>query len=875
MLGGYYWHNKEYNYYHNLADETVVEMRNSMVAIISELRSLGALHQTSFGGFNHLQYQRLSQGLIDRIPLAQETARYEIIKHKDLDSYRKELQYHGVFEFQPKFLDSKGQLIPLDERESYTALIDYYPANPITRNNIGLDLNQFQSLHPAVMESVSKYNTIATAVPEHWPGQADTILMFPTYLGQTVPLSPVDRQRQTDGGYLLTLDIEQWVTTLIPQNCGFSASIAVLHDSSDPQDLFSFTASLLPDRILHHQFKPRPFQYKIKLGATPAQLTLAPPSGIYLVTLMKAILLGAALLALYILLSLAWSARRATSGIRERALVTLCSIDDAVITADKHNCIDYVNPAARRLFGNQRCPKTGSDLTALINRFKEIDPPEFTFRPEIAGAYRLSSRARLAMLTDPLKVVKVRVSPLYDSHSNQVGTVLAMSDISTEHALSKELAYQAMHDPLTGIANRRQFEHIVNEALCDTLARKQKSHAVAYIDLDQFKLINDTAGHASGDKLLINLATEIQSLLDPAAGFARLGGDEFGLFLAAESVADINRQIQAVYNFFQSYHFQSETQLFKVRASIGLAHIRDDHKTVNDVLSEVDLACYAAKDSGRNNLFIYDPENTDTKERHGEMQCLPILQAALKNNSFSIYVQAIVKASCDAAEPTRFECLLRIPNQKGEPVAPYRFILAAERYDMMRDIDRWVIDAVFRNIAHLDDTPAEAYSFAINLSGQSATDTRLPAYIDSMLIKHKVSPKRICFELTETAVISNMAQAQELIRYLRAGGFSIALDDFGSGASSFGYLKHLQVDYLKIDGQFVKEITTNPIDLEMVRSINNVGHALGIKTIAEFVETRETMKALEDLSVDYAQGYYINRPYPMSQLLELNLTEVA
>jgi len=250
------------------------------------------------------------------------------------------------------------------------------------------------------------------------------------------------------------------------------------------------------------------------------------------------------------------------------------------------------------------------------------------------------------------------------------------------------------------------------------------------------------------------------------------------------------------------------------------------------------------------------------------MQYLPILQTALKEDRFVLFVQPIVPTTAGPNDPpSHYEFLLRVPNENGQISAPYKFILAAERYDMMRDVDRWIIRAAMQNIASLNNHGARHIHFAINLSGQSAVDPALPQYIAEMLEHHGIDPTRICFELTETAVVSDLTQVQKLIAFLRELGCTIALDDFGSGVSSFGYLKNLQVDYLKIDGQFVKELTTNPIDLEMVRSINNVGRALGIKTIAEFVESQEILEALADMHVDYAQGYFTGRPQPVSDLI--------
>ena len=293
------------------------------------------------------------------------------------------------------------------------------------------------------------------------------------------------------------------------------------------------------------------------------------------------------------------------------------------------------------------------------------------------------------------------------------------------------------------------------------------------------------------------------------------------------------------------------------------------------MLSEVDIACYTAKDAGRNGYVIFNSEDDETKKRQGEMLYLPMLQSALKDNRFVIYTQPIVSTDKKQTTTHHYECLLRLINEDGSIITPYKFIVAAERYDLIRDIDRWVIENVFLQIAKFKGTHLEDITFSINLSGQSAVDPSMPEFIDTMLTDYHIKTSNICFELTETAVITNLTQAQKLIAFLRNRGCTIALDDFGAGASSFVYLKNLEVDYIKIDGQFVKEITSNKVDLEMVRSINKVGEVLGIKTIAEFVENQDIMDALGTINVDYAQGYHIGKPSPMENLLNDDSIQAA
>ena len=389
------------------------------------------------------------------------------------------------------------------------------------------------------------------------------------------------------------------------------------------------------------------------------------------------------------------------------------------------------------------------------------------------------------------------------------------------------------------------------------------------MDLDQFKVVNDTCGHRAGDRLLRELTENMMTSVRKGDVLSRLGGDEFGL-LIVNATPDVAQQVsERLYSFFQNYVFHHEEKAFAVRASIGLVHIDQSIGQLKDVMAAADIACYASKDSGRNSLSVYSTTDENMAERSVELSWLPRLQTALQNDEFRLHVQAV--ASLDPTHATthitHFEFLLRLANSDGTESTPWQFVQAAERYDLMREIDKWVIRNALRIIDGLRGKPGGDCSFSINLSGQSAADPTLRFFIQEQIELYDVDPAQIWFELTETAAISHFSVAVDLIKSIRGFGSKVALDDFGSGLSSFGYLKNLPVDVIKIDGQFVKEIANNTIDREMVRAIHHVGRSMGIETVAEFVESQAIVDELIKIGIDYAQGYHIGKPCSISDAM--------
>lgn len=438
--------------------------------------------------------------------------------------------------------------------------------------------------------------------------------------------------------------------------------------------------------------------------------------------------------------------------------------------------------------------------------------------------------------------------------------LIVSEDITEAHKLSQQLSYQASHDALTGLVNRREFE-IRLERLINEGEGSGEEHALCYLDLDQFKVINDTCGHLAGDELLRQLGELFKSKVRKKDTLARLGGDEFGVLMENCSLDQAQRVAHDLRELVEEFHFVWTDKRFSIGVSIGLVPIDDSGgNTVTEILSAADASCYAAKDAGRNRVHVYHPEDIDLAVHRGQMQWVSRINHALEEDRFRLYLQPIVSLSEEDKDKKHYECLIRMIDENGKIILPGAFLPAAERYDLSTKIDRWVFNSAYAWMAKRPGKLKGLTSCSVNLSGHSLSNEAFLNDIVNKLDEGKVPPSNICFEITETVAISRLSNAIRFMEVLKDKGCFFALDDFGSGVSSFGYLKNLPVDFLKIDGMFVRDMVNDPIDLEMVRSINKIGHVMGKKTIAEFVENEEILECLKELGVDYAQGYHIGKP---------------
>ncbi len=549
---------------------------------------------------------------------------------------------------------------------------------------------------------------------------------------------------------------------------------------------------------------------------------------------------------------------------KEKAEVTLHSITDSVITVGLNGLIQYINPAAEQLFNTSNKHAYNLQLSEFVKIVNDSsgekveDPLAKCF--DTQQTVNLPEHSSLVAAGNKVVAIEASVTPMKNSEGSILGAVMVIQDVSNTRILTRQLSYQASHDMLTSLFNRLKFEEHLEAALL-SVREEQRVHSLCYLDLDQFKLVNDTCGHVAGDGLLRQLPDLFHKVLRSGDIVARLGGDEFGILLEncnldqAAVIADKIRQE------IKDFRFVWEDKVFTIGASIGVVGIDENTLDLSSIMSAADLACYAAKDSGRNRVHIYEQTDEIVAERHGEMHWTARITKAMEDNRFRLYRQPIVGISGDTN--AHYEVLIRMIDEKGEVIPPGAFIPAAERYNLMAGIDRWVIGEVLQLIANND--PADPIMgtgkiISINLSGDSLCDDELYDYIVSLKNSLGITLDNVCFEITETVAISNLVKATALINQLKQHGCRFSLDDFGSGLSSFAYLKNLPINYIKIDGSFVKDVSRDPIDRAMVDSIQHMGSVMKLDTIAEWVEDEETLNTLKEIGVNYVQGFHLGRP---------------
>jgi diguanylate cyclase (GGDEF)-like protein/PAS domain S-box-containing protein len=555
--------------------------------------------------------------------------------------------------------------------------------------------------------------------------------------------------------------------------------------------------------------------------------------------------------------------------------VTLQSIADAVLCTNRACEVTYMNLAAETLIGMPATEAVGQPLATVLHMLPE--PNTFSITAEIeqilAGEQRTgpSTGSLLRKRDGSTTLVHQRAAPIRDSHGAVIGIAIVMRDITQERAFAAQLLHQATHDALTGLANRREFEQQLGRAIVDQRSTGSE-YSLLYLDLDQFKVVNDTCGHAAGDELICQVSWALKHELRAADVLARLGGDEFGILLANKAQQSALKVAESIRRRVSELRFLWEGNVFSTNVSIGVLSLTESLATVGDALSAADQACYLAKDNGRNRVQFYRPDDQVMRARHGEMRWVERLNRAIELNQFALFAQEIRPVGNSACpgngscEAPRFEILLRLIDSDGALIAPMAFIPAAERYGLMPKIDRWVIANACKNLAALRERHDDIPTCMINLSGASVTDSAMVDFVRSQLEKFGLPTQSIGFELTETAAISNLTSASQLMHRLKEIGCPMALDDFGSGMASFAYLRRLPVDYLKIDGEFVQDMTSDVVDYEIVEAIHNVGRVMGIRTVAESVESAEILAALMLVGVDFAQGYHISRPMPMMDI---------
>ncbi|MEO0575783.1 MAG: EAL domain-containing protein, partial [Pseudomonadota bacterium] len=554
---------------------------------------------------------------------------------------------------------------------------------------------------------------------------------------------------------------------------------------------------------------------------------------------------------------------------KERAEITLKSIGDGVITTDAAGCVEYMNPVAEALTGWSLRAASGQAVEDVLTMIHEhsrelIDNPIIRCLNE--GRVIAVSDARLLIDRSGAEIaIQDTAAPIRDSAGHITGAVMVFHDASQEGRLSRKLSYQASHDALTGFINRQEFESALARALTRAQASVVEDYALLYIDLDQFKVVNDTFGHTAGDELIRQLARRLQTTLLPNDIVARLGGDEFGVLLSNGDADRAQRVAEEIRASIEAFRFEWQNAVHTVHASIGIVLLDRETSSVNGLLSAADVACFAAKDMGRNQVHLY--REGEAGKRHQQMHWLSRINRALEEGRFELYYQPIAHTDGDGAIDycRHYEVLLRMIDEDGERVLPTTFIAAAERYDRMPALDRWVVTEALKHADQGDPAEPAAFTLSINLSGNSLSDDRFLEFLKDSLQGTSLCAGAVCFEITETAAIANLTRVRHFMSELSKLGCLFSLDDFGSGLCSFGYLKNLPVDFVKIDGAFIRDVATDVVDQSMVAAIQQVAQAMGIETVAEHVETAETRCALARLGVSLVQGFEVASPAAISE----------
>ncbi|MBL7002653.1 MAG: EAL domain-containing protein [Gammaproteobacteria bacterium] len=535
------------------------------------------------------------------------------------------------------------------------------------------------------------------------------------------------------------------------------------------------------------------------------------------------------------------------------------------LTMDKHSLVSMTDIHGTITYVNEKfCEVSGYSKDELIGQNHRVVNSDNQPEEYWHNMYRVTSKGgiwhdkvRNKAKDGHYYWVDTTILPLFDNEGKLTGYSSMRTDITVQKQLEEELRHQATHDALTKLANRTQYEERLFRYL-QKLKNRSESGAVLFIDLDRFKPVNDSAGHAAGDLLLTNISSILSRNIRDRDTLARIGGDEFAVLLEdcpsfhAEIIAEQMRQ--EVDNFI----FMHNNTAFNVSLSIGLVEVNSKTSSITTAVSAADNACQTAKQDGRNRIHIASTDSHELQKHVDTIAWLPQINKALTSNAFILYAQKISPFN-SSSQPPHYEILIRLKDETAKIISPAVFIPPAERYDLMDKIDYWVIKKAFSLIK-------KGVCYSINLSGQTVSQDNLADYIKSLQKKYQINPQSITFEITETAAIQNLEKTRQFINELSQHGYQFSLDDFGSGLSSFGYLKNIPVNYLKIDGSIVKDINSDKISYAMVKSINEVGHSMGLKTIAEYVDSQQVLDLLDEIGLDYAQGFHIHKPEPLSEL---------
>ncbi len=854
------------------------------------VEGMAALSQIT-GVENRQELSRYASEMSKLHPYVHMIQLYERVGYNELGSYEKKRKSAGLSDYSVHELGIEQQRQPVGKRLFHFPLALIQPDKPAFTKHLGYDIYSSPEAQEAIKQVINTGRSAASTPGELIGGGYGSTLFKPVYSSKLETGTEQERLAKTVAIAAVQLHFDK---QFFPRDSlpGLTVQLTYGHSREDREargvkEIYQHTAS--PNDSTISWFPQLSFNSTIPLAGKELRLSLSRQTGWQDLRL-GMILMFVALISLafwaflrLIKRPLAWYGseqyqHEVLYRAKERAEVTLHSIGDGVITTDLKGNVDYLNQVAEQMTGWRDKEAHGRPLKEVFNVVNEN-----TRESELGNLDNiLKDGEKIKVTSSPVLlqrqgeeyVIENTMAPIRQRGGSIVGAVIVFHDVSHVRSMARQLAYQATHDSLTGLVNRREFERQLGHAL-HSAKYHGRHHVLCFLDLDQFKVINDTCGHIAGDKLLKQLAILMEPKVGDDGVLARLGGDEFGVLLFNCPLEHGVKTAQQIRQVVRSYRFVWEDKIFEVGVSIGLVPFDAQSGGLQEIMRTADSACYIAKDQGRNRLHVYQPDDSALALRQGEMQWIHRISKAFDERRFYLARQSVLPLSSEASNRPHYEILLRMLSEDGKHILPSDFIPAAERYDMMRDIDRWVIKSSFELIQGQTHT---AYAnngvpplYNINLSGHSLNDEAY-RFIIEQLKETGIDPGGICFEITETTAIDNLGYATNLIRRLKKLGCRFALDDFGSGLSSFGYLKILPLDYLKIDGSFVRDMTSDLISQAMVESIHHIGHVMGLQTIAEGVENEIILAKVRELGIDYAQGYAINDPQPWGNMPMIDRT---
>jgi len=851
---------------------------NSFQRIVQNLTSTDAA-LTALIGLNQASDQMdpalftpFSEKILQKYPLIKTIQYLTYLEPHEKEFFIREMRLLGFSQFSIYPMDKTDRQLDPD---FYLVTSFIEPLTPLNAKFMGLDWAGSEPVRAELNTAVMQDSMALLQAPDFLKSPEHYLLLKPTYFGRNVAQTAEQRLIQLSGAFLIQLDWNRLTEqhNLNGSQIPFQLTLA---KSIPAVDTDMFKADTAGSRF----YKTR----EVEIGGSLFTLSAYYSFALKPLDYLKMVVIWLFCVILYLLAVSVWRKRHHESmekqqvqlqlfKEREQAAVTLQSISDAVISIRVDQCVSYMNPIAEKMLGCELSQVLGKSVMELVH-LQDLSTGRIVSNPvdyylDLNSIPRSPANNHMVLnVHGSIISVDGNASLMKDKQGHVIGAVLVLRDVSLERQLTHELLYQASHDALTGLVNRQEFEKQLREVL-EFSREHGDEYALCYLDMDQFKLVNDTCGHSAGDELLKQVSGLLLVQMREKDLVARLGGDEFGVLIFSCDLQKAKEIAERIRQSLNDFHFKWEDRVFDVSASIGLVMINRLSGNLSDILSSVDLACYAAKDAGRNMVHTYHAEDVDIAMKYSQMQWLPRIKNALVNDEFALAVQRIASIRPSQSPCTIYEFLLRWPQPDGSFISPELIIPSAERYDLMRELDRWIIDHALHAIPLLQKQLEHEHNqmYTINLSGQSIGDAELTGFILRMLTSSGVDAKLLCFEITETVAISNFSIATDFIHQLRDKGCRFALDDFGSGLSSFGYLKRLPLDFLKIDGMFVRDMLKDPIDLAMVRTIHDVAQVLNLKTIAEWVEDEDVYLALEKIGVDYAQGYYLEKPRLISDII--------